>query len=351
MRAAAVSILASAVLLVFCCLGKRSSSVSLYQPRYPPSNFRQGPHEFSPYSQEGGPPVYSQADVSQRNVWQGFNSFQPLYSAFSYSGYTPAAVVPVPLAHSTPLPRQRRQIQMNSRYHSHVMKLVMRRINGQIHSMQQQIFHLKNMVAMAMKHPISHRELIAHAQRRSSLGAIISWVHQLQSRVAKLEASSIPGSLRAQGKRGPAGHQGLKGAQSVQGATGLTGYTSERSRPGPAGPPLKPAEARHILDVVAELKREMALFSQRQKLPPHISNGAEINHFDGKARKELFRNRRISVKSTSKVWAKKKIVERMNGVSSNSLKKPMLSRSNVILRRSAAIKGSTVANSHKKTVA
>jgi hypothetical protein len=362
MRAAAVTILASAVLLLFCCLGNRSSSVSLYQPRYPPSNFRQGPHEFSPYSLKGGlPPVYSQADVSQRNVWQGFNTFQPLYSAYSYSGYTPSAVVPVPLAPSTPLPRQRYQMQMSSRYYSHVMKLALRRINGQIDAMQQQIFQLKNVVAMALKHPISHGELIAHAQRQSSLGAISSKVHQLQIRVAKLEANSISGAVGGQGRRGPVGPQGpnrLEGAQGVPGATGLNGHTGGRGRPAPAGPPLTPREARHILDAVTELRREMKLFSQRHKTPLDFSSSALINHFDGEERKELFHNRkelfhnrRISVKSISKARARKKTKERVNGVSSNYLKKPILSRSNVILRHSAAIKSSTAANFHKKTVA
>ena len=122
MRAIALAIAASGVLLLLLCIANQPNAVSLYQPRYAPSNFRQGPRQFSPYNfpyetgapegpENNLPPVYSPQDVAQATVWTGYNYPQPVFASYSN---TPAAAAPVPLAPAI-FPRRRR-IQISSRH-------------------------------------------------------------------------------------------------------------------------------------------------------------------------------------------------------------------------------------------
>ncbi len=182
MRVAGVVLGASALLLLLCCIASSHRPSFLYEPRYPPSNLRQGPQEFSPYSSEGGlPPVYSQGDVSQRNVWSGFDYFQPLYSANSQSGYpvyTPGAIAPLVLAPHTPVARHR--------YYVDAMMSAIRRSDRHINALQQQISRLQKMVRI----PSGIAPKLSNAKRRASLGALSSRVRQLEMRIARLEHKS-----------------------------------------------------------------------------------------------------------------------------------------------------------------
>jgi hypothetical protein len=256
MRAITVAILASALILMLCCVANRSSFVSLYEPRYPPSNFRQGPLQYSPYSLTGGlPPVYSAADVQERNVWTGYNFLQPVFSAHSYS---PATVVPMPLASATSSSRQRRPIEISSRFYVPVLISALKRSSQEIKSLQQQLSHLQNVVLNSLKQPASHAQLILHNKHVRNLDELSAWVLQLQTRIAMLEANHVSGSAAAHSTPGPAAPRGsnvVEVRQSLPRPTHHVVHIGDRDRSVSRGPPLTADEGRLILDAIAELKQ------------------------------------------------------------------------------------------------
>lgn len=269
---APVAIWASAALLLLCCIAKYSSlrsdvsSVDLYQPRYPPSNLRQGRHEFSPDGSEGVPPVYSSADVSQRNIWTGYNYLQPVYSANSHLRYAPDESAP-PLA-----PRPRPPIQMSSRYFVRLIMSALRRSYRQINKLHREVSHLENEVHM--KHPISHGENSSQSQRHAKLEALSARVLKLQIRIARLESNSVPSVSVPQGRQGPQGSIGLKGSQGM-----LVPIASSAAR-----------ESLRNRDSVSERERDAKVLAQHDKPPGfgssvstyHISKGEHTLMFHGK---------------------------------------------------------------------
>lgn len=290
MRAISVAILASALILMLCCVANRSSFVSLYEPRYPPSNFRQGPLQYSPYSLTGGlPPVYSVADVEERNAWTGYNFPQPVFSAHSYS---PAAVVPMPLASATSSSRQRRQIEISSRFYIPVLISALKRSSQEIKSLQQQLSHLQNVVLNYLKQPASHAQLILHNQRVRNLDELSARVLQLQTRIAMLEANHVTDAAAAQSTPGPAAPRGsnvVEVRQSLPRPRHHVVHTGDRDRSVSWGPPLTADESRKlILDAIAELKQ---VANQHHLRLPNLGNSPSMAPFKKQAHKLLVHHR------------------------------------------------------------
>lgn len=257
---APVAIWASAALLLLCCIAKYSSlrsdvsSVDLYQPRYPPSNLRQGRHEFSPDGSEGVPPVYSSADVSQRNIWTGYNHLLPVYSADSHWGYAPDESAP------SLAPRPRLPIQMSSRHFVPLIMSALRRSYRQIHNLHLEVSRLENEVHM--KHSISHGENSWQSQQHAKLEALSARVLRLQSRIARLESNSVPSVSVPQGRHGPQGSIGLKGSQGM-----LKRMASSAAH-----------ESLHNLDSVSERERDAKVLKQHDKPPPGFSSSLSSYH-------------------------------------------------------------------------
>jgi len=275
MRAIALAIAASGVLLLLLCIANQPNAVALYQPRYAPSNFRQGPRQFSPYNfpyetgapegpENNLPPVYSPQDVAQATVWTGYNYPQPVFASYSN---TPAAAAPVPLAPAI-FPRRRR-IQISSRHDVPVIAAALRGHRQRISVLEQQMANLQSVVQKALKQPILHGQLFADAQRQARLLETLSArVHELQVQIASLEANPIPGPVAPQGPAGPRGIPGAIGRHGVQGVQGVA-----------RGRPVTASDARRILDAVAGLEQEMKqmltfMALQQHKRFPNFSGSA-----------------------------------------------------------------------------
>jgi len=315
-----VAIWASAalLLLLLCFIAKYSSlrsdvsSVALYEPRYPPSNLRQGRHEFSPYGSEGVPPVYSSADVSQRNIWTGYDSLQPVYSANSHLGYAPDESAP------SLAPRPRPPIQMSSRYFVRLVISALRRSYRQINKLHREVSHLENEVHM--KHPISRGENSSQSQRHAKLEALSARVLRLQIRIARLESNSVPSVSVPQGRQGPQGSIGLKGSQ-VRAASSAA------------------RESLRTRDSVSEREGDAKVLAEYGK-PPGFGSYVSTYHLSKGEHKLMFHGRRINVKSMIKA---QKIAEGPNTLSSKSLKNHVVSNSIVIPNHSA-----TKSNKHQE---
>jgi len=216
MRAAAVAAAASGallLLLLLCCIASKPTAVSLYQPHYAPSNFRQGPRQFSPYSypyetgapegpQNNLPPVYSPEDVAQGHVWTGYNYLQPVFASYSNP---PAAVAPVPF--------QPRRIQSSSRYdddgndgddgatddknkpsqrefsEAPVIMAELRRSRQRVTALEKQVADLKNVVEKALKQPISPPRQRRQIQisSRHDVPVILAALRRSRQRITALE--------------------------------------------------------------------------------------------------------------------------------------------------------------------
>ncbi len=330
MRAISVAILASAVILMLCCVANRSSFVSLYEPRYPPTNFRQGPLQYSPYSPTGSlPPVYSAADVEERNAWTGYNFLQPVFSAYSYS---PAAVVPMPLASTTSSSRQRRQIEMSSRFHIPVLISALKRSNQEIKLLQQQLSHLQNVVLNSLKQPASHAQLILHTQRVRNLDELSAWVLQLQTRIARLEANHVTDAAAAQSTPGPAAPHRSNVVEVRQGLPGPRHHgvhTGDHNRSVSRGPPLTADESRLVLDAIKELQQ---VANQHHLRLPNLSNSPSTAPFKKQAHSLLVHHRHITSNLLPESDAGKKIGERGVAVSNGRRDSNAVTRSAADLR-------------------
>jgi hypothetical protein len=296
---AVAAVSASAMLLLLCCVANMPNYVSLFQPHYPPSNFRQGPREFSPFSPEGGvPPVYSAEDVNQRNVWTGYNQIEPVFAAYSY---TPSAIH-MPLS-TAPLLRQRRQSSIISRDHVPDIASALRRSTQQIRTLQQQVSNLQNVVHNAMKQPILDGKLFAHKQQ-SKLAALSAWVRELQIRISRMESMSVPRPEGLQSRKGPPLPRRFKGAgvQGLNGPRAAAAHNGVISRVGPKGFVLTASEARRIFDTVANLNQELEFMQEGHRRMPNFGNSAPIAVLKRQAHKVLVHRRRIastSIRDTS----------------------------------------------------
>jgi hypothetical protein len=325
MRAISVAILASALILMLCCVANRSSFVSLYEPRYPPSNFRQGPLQYSPYSLTGGlPPVYSAADVEERNAWTGYNFFQPVFSAQSYS---PAAVVPMPLASATSSSRQRRPIEISSRFYVPVLISALKRSSREIKSLQQQLSHLQNVVLNSLKQPAPHAQLILHNKRVRNLGELSAWVLQLQTRIAMLEANHVSDAAAALSTPGPAAPRGSNVVEVRQGLPRPRHHvvhTGDRNRSVSRGPPLTADESRLILDAIAEMKQ---VANQHHLRLPNLGSSPSMAPFKKQAHKLLVHHRHTTSNVLPGSDSGKKIGERRVAVSNGRQDSAAVTRS------------------------
>jgi hypothetical protein len=321
---AVAAVSASAMLLLLLCLvANMPNYISLFQPHYPPSNFRQGPREFSPFSPESGvPPVYSAEDVNQRNVWTGYNRIQPVFATYSR---TPSAIH-MPLS-TAPLLRQRRQSYIISRDHVPDIASALRRSTQQIRTLQQQVSNLQNFVHNAMKQPILDGKLFAHKQQ-SKLSALSAWVRELQTRISRIESMSVPSAEGLQSGNGPplprrlkaAGVQGLNGPRAAAAQIGVI------SRVGPKGFVLTASEARRIFDTVANLDQELESMQEGDRRMPSFSNRAPIAVLKRQSHKLLVHRRRIAstsirdtntAKSTQRAIATHNIEGRLHAVNDN----------------------------------
>lgn len=275
MRAIAIAIFASALLILLCWVANSTSNVSLYQSQYPSSNYRRGPHEFSPYSREGGvPPVYSAEDVDQRNVWTGYNFIQPVIADYSY---TPAAAH-IPLAPEVPLIRQPSQNTISSRFYMPFIVSALRRGRQELKALQQQVVHLQNVVHIALTQPISEGKLTAREQH-ARLEALSARVHELQFRISKIEAIYLPSRGRPQFMPGLSGPYRTydAGIQDFSSPRASTALTDAIGHAGPDSIVLTASEARRILGAVAELDQEVKLMQRGHKWMSNLRNSVPIN--------------------------------------------------------------------------